>query len=206
MGRSHRGLQTGSDDALYSIEQGESLKSIVSRRGDEKVNTILRDKDIEDFRVCPKGQKVLVTRRNTVGGTYRVDDLYLLDRATDEMSRITRGARIREIDCGPHGRFAYDSIREGTRLVASRSAQHRICMPEVGRSTTRIRPMDCFRLRGDRNIVGRDLVLYDVSTGRTRASPKAHMLNSIPAFKTTARSFSPVTRTGSSNIASRFTL
>ena len=119
VGRSQLGLQTGSDDALYSIEQGESLKSIVSRRGDEKVNTILRDKDIEDFRVCPKGQKVLVTRRNTVGGTYRVDDLYLLDRATDEMSRITRGARIREIDCGPHGRFAYGAqIHEGgTRLV-----------------------------------------------------------------------------------------
>ena len=63
VGRSHRGLQTGSDDALYSIEQGESLKSIVSRRGDEKVKTSCGIRTLKTFEL-PQRSKVLVTRRN----------------------------------------------------------------------------------------------------------------------------------------------
>ena len=123
MGRDRHSLQFDAQGDLLNIETVRNPTAVVRRALDTESNdspeVVLAVSGLRDFDLCPGDTWAVFTRRTQFGGAYSTMDLYRWNRKTDQIYRLTRGSRIREIACAPSGRWvAATQIHEGgTRLI-----------------------------------------------------------------------------------------
>ena len=123
-GRNKRNLRFGPDSALYTLESGHQEPAIIARHIDKakarvvSAKTVLHADGLQDFTVCHDGQLPYV-RRMVYEGAYSFSDLFVIRKLWQPPVRLTRGARIREIECHPNARsvIAVQLVNGHTRLI-----------------------------------------------------------------------------------------
>jgi hypothetical protein len=176
-GRNRHGLQFDTDGSLLNIETVRSPTAVVKRALDAGANDspqqLFEITGLRDFHVCPGGQWAVFTRSTRYGGAYSTVDLYRWHRKSNNILRLTRRGRVREIACAPSGRWvAATQIHDGgTRLV-------RVDIKN-GRQTVLFTPSDTGQIAfptfttDGKNLIatqvgrtfGRDLIRLELETG-----------------------------------------